>query len=97
MEREELGREPDGARRYRLSFDRPVLDKATLRFRYRLPLVPGLDATSAREVVDPVDFIQGRGRRAGESGIVARAGNRSGGDRAGLGSLVGRRSSRACG
>jgi len=53
VEREELGQEPDGGKRFRLSFDHPVLDKATLRFRYRLPLVPGLDAKSAREVTIP--------------------------------------------
>ena len=53
MEREELGREPDGARRYRLSFYRPVLDRATVRFRFRIPLVPGLEAQSAREVTIP--------------------------------------------
>ncbi|HKI17817.1 MAG TPA: hypothetical protein VKA15_08045, partial [Isosphaeraceae bacterium] len=53
MEREELGREPDGARRYRLSFDRPVLDRTTVRFRYRIPQIPGLEAQSAREVTIP--------------------------------------------
>ncbi len=53
VDREELGRDPDGVRRYRLSFARPVVDKATLRFRYRLPLVPGLDAKSVREITIP--------------------------------------------
>ena len=53
-DREELGREPDGSRRYRLTFLRPVVDKATLRFRYRLPLVPGLDATTARAITIPL-------------------------------------------
>ncbi|MFI5460484.1 MAG: hypothetical protein ACHRXM_34135 [Isosphaerales bacterium] len=53
MEREELGRESDGARRFRLSFDRPVLDRTTVRFRYRIPLLPGLEARSAREVTIP--------------------------------------------
>jgi len=53
VEREELGREPDGARRYRLSFARPVVDKATLRFRYRLPLVPALDSKTLQEITIP--------------------------------------------
>ena len=53
VDREELGRDPDGGRRYRLSFARPVVDRATLRFRYRLPLVPALDATSVREITIP--------------------------------------------
>jgi hypothetical protein len=53
VDREELSRDPDGATRYRLSFVRPIADKATVRFRYRLPLVPGLDAKSAREITIP--------------------------------------------
>ncbi len=53
VDREELGRDPDGAMRYRLSFARPVVDRATVRFRYRLPLVPGLDAKSVREITIP--------------------------------------------
>jgi hypothetical protein len=53
VDREELGRDPDGARRYRLSFARPVVDRATLRFRYRLPLIPALDAASVREIAIP--------------------------------------------
>ncbi len=52
-DREDLGRDPDGGRRYRLSFSRPVADKATLRFRYRLPLLPELDAKSVREITIP--------------------------------------------
>ena len=60
--REELGREPDGTRRYRLSFDRPILDKATLRFRYRLPVPPGIDELAAREVAIPlISFKEGDG------------------------------------
>jgi len=60
FDREDLGREPDGARRYRLFFDRPVLDRSTLRFRYRIPLVPGLEAQSAREVTIPwISFKEG--------------------------------------
>ena len=35
-------------------------DKATLRFRYRLPLVPGLDAKSVREIIDTRDLFQER-------------------------------------
>ena len=53
VERQELGRERDGSRRFRLSFDRPVLDQVTLRFRYRLPLAPALDSSTAREVSIP--------------------------------------------
>ena len=53
VDREELGRDPDGTMRYRLSFARPVVDKATVRFRYRLPLVPGLDARSVSEITIP--------------------------------------------
>jgi len=52
-ERRELGRDPDGSRRYRLTFVRPILDKLALRFRYRLPLVPSLDWKKAREIVLP--------------------------------------------
>jgi hypothetical protein len=53
VDREELGRDPDGAVRYRLLFARPIAEKATVRFRYRLPLVPGLDAKSMREITIP--------------------------------------------
>jgi hypothetical protein len=58
--REELAREPDGTRRYRLSFGRPIVDKATLRFRYRLPMLPVSDNQGAREVVVPlILFMEG--------------------------------------
>ena len=53
VDRDELGRDPDGAMRYRLSFIRPIVDKATVRFRYRLPLVPGLDSNGVREITIP--------------------------------------------
>jgi hypothetical protein len=53
FDRAELGREPDSLARFRLSFDRPVLDKATLRFRYRIPLVPALESGNAREIKIP--------------------------------------------
>jgi hypothetical protein len=53
VDREELGREPDGSRRYRLSFSRPVVDKAMVRVRYRLPLVPALDARSVQVISLP--------------------------------------------
>jgi hypothetical protein len=53
LDREELGRGLDGTRRFRLSFDRPVLDKSTLRFRCRLPITPELDASAPREVALP--------------------------------------------
>jgi hypothetical protein len=52
-DRKELGREPGGARRYRLTLSRPVVDKLTLRFRYRLNLASSLDASSAQEVTIP--------------------------------------------
>jgi hypothetical protein len=53
VDREELGRNADGARRYALVFARPVVDRATIRFRYRVPLVPGLDARTVREITIP--------------------------------------------
>ena len=40
-------------RRYRLTFARPVVDKLTLRFRYRLNLASALDATTVQEVTIP--------------------------------------------
>ena len=52
-DREDLGREQNGARRFRLTFARPVVDKLTLRFRYRLNLVAALDATTIQEVTIP--------------------------------------------
>jgi hypothetical protein len=52
-DREELGPEPGGGRRYRLMFPRPIVDKLTLRFRYRLNLISPLDAMTAREVTIP--------------------------------------------
>ncbi len=58
-------------------FSRPVLDKTTLRFRYRLPLVPSLEAKVAREVSIPwISFSEGRAG-TDDVGIVAGAGNRS--------------------
>src|SRR5262249_43591384 len=53
VDREELGREADGARRYRLTFDRPVLEKAVLRFSARMPIAPHLDATKPRDLAIP--------------------------------------------
>ncbi len=53
VEREELGRDADGTRHYRLTFDRPVLDKTVLRFRCRQSIAPHLDATAPREVAMP--------------------------------------------
>lgn len=52
-ERENLGGDSDGARRYRLFFDRPVLDKVTLRFRFHRPIGPQLDAAGLREMAIP--------------------------------------------
>jgi hypothetical protein len=60
--REELTQESDGTRRYRLSFDRPVLDKATLRFRYRLSVPAVTDPAAAREMAIPlISFKEGDG------------------------------------
>ena len=53
VDREDLPREPDGSRRSRLYFDRPVLDRTTLVFRCRLPISPGLDASGPRELALP--------------------------------------------
>jgi hypothetical protein len=52
-DREELAREPGGARRYRLRLLRPIVDKLTLRFRYRLNLASPLDATTVQEITIP--------------------------------------------
>ena len=52
-ERRDLGIEHNGSRRYRLTFDRPVLEKRALRFRYRLPLVPGLNFQKSRDIALP--------------------------------------------
>jgi hypothetical protein len=53
VERQDLSPQSDGAHRYRLSFARPVLDKAALRFRTHLPFQPGLDSKAARAVSLP--------------------------------------------
>jgi hypothetical protein len=53
VDREELDRAADGSRQFRLQFDRPILDRATLSFRYRLPINPALDASSGREIEIP--------------------------------------------
>jgi hypothetical protein len=53
VDRAELGQDADGARRYLLSFIRPVVDRATVRYRYRVPLVPVLDARTVREITIP--------------------------------------------
>jgi hypothetical protein len=50
VDRREPVREADGSMRYRLIFDRPVADRATLRFRWRLPIDPPLDASGDRRV-----------------------------------------------
>jgi hypothetical protein len=59
VDREELARDPDGSRRYRLVFDRPVLDKAALRFHFRLPIAPHLDAAGYRDVTIPWISFEG--------------------------------------
>ena len=61
VDRQELGKVADGSRRFRLAFGRPLSDRTTLRFRYRLPLVPSLEARAAREVSIPsISFLEGR-------------------------------------
>ncbi len=52
VDQDHLGRDPDGALRYRLLFDRPIPDRATLEFEARMPIDPTLDATG-REVSVP--------------------------------------------
>jgi hypothetical protein len=52
--REEIGRDPDGSRNYRLFFkQRPVTDNVVLTFRSRLPVAPALDSSKAREIAIP--------------------------------------------
>jgi len=53
IRREDLGVSAKGIRRYRLTFDRPILDDSTLVFRYRLPLSRGLETTAPSEVSIP--------------------------------------------
>jgi hypothetical protein len=53
VERQEVGPDPDGSRRYRLILERPLVDRQTLRFQYRLPLYPALDSKKNREIVLP--------------------------------------------
>jgi hypothetical protein len=53
VNREELVQEPDGTRRFRLSFDRPVIDRVTLRFRCRVPIAPPLDSAGPRDLAVP--------------------------------------------
>ena len=52
VDQEPLGRDPDGSMRYRLHFDRPIPDRATLEFDCQFPIDPILDA-SGREVEVP--------------------------------------------
>ncbi len=59
VDRDELGRDPDGSRRYRLVFDRPVLDRASLRFRLRMPIAPALGAAEYRTVAIPWISLEG--------------------------------------
>ena len=53
VDREERGRDPDGSTRYRLSFLKPVVDRVTIRLRYRLAVSPALEARTAREIMVP--------------------------------------------
>jgi hypothetical protein len=50
VDRREPVRQADGSMRYRLIFDRPVADRATLRFRWQRPIDPPLDASGDRGV-----------------------------------------------
>ena len=60
--REELDRRPMARDTTVLSFARPVLDKAVLRFRCHLPIAPHLDATGTREVAMPwISFPEAAG------------------------------------
>jgi hypothetical protein len=80
---DDLGRGPDGSRRYRLLLDRPVLDRATLEFHWQLPINPALDASTGREVEIPwITFPEAEdGPRRVELtpklGVVLRAGDPS--------------------
>jgi len=53
IRREDLGVSAKGIRRYRLTFDRPIVDGSTLVFRYRLPLGRSLETTAPAEVSIP--------------------------------------------
>ncbi len=52
-DREELGHDADGTRRYRLTFARPVVDRVSMRIHYRIPIAPGLDIKSTRALSIP--------------------------------------------
>ncbi len=81
IDREDLAREADGSRRYRLYFDRPVLDRTTLAFRFRMPVSPVLDAEKPRELALPwIDFPEAaagpaRVEMATAPGVVLRGGD----------------------
>jgi hypothetical protein len=53
LDREALGRDADGNRDYRLTFRRPAFDKAVVRFGYHIPIAPGLDGSTPRELAMP--------------------------------------------
>ncbi len=53
VDRADLPRDADGSRRYRLYFDRPLLDRTTLTFRCRMPIAPALDAAGSRDLTLP--------------------------------------------
>ncbi len=81
VDREDLPPEADGSRRYRLYFDRPVLDRTTLAFRYRRPISPALATTRPRELTLPwIDFpgagsAPARVEMATAPGVVFRGGD----------------------
>ncbi|MDR3622366.1 MAG: hypothetical protein P4L85_23655 [Paludisphaera borealis] len=51
--RQDLGATKDGARRFRLTFDRPIVDASTLVFLYRVPLGRSLDPAAPTPIQIP--------------------------------------------
>ena len=51
--REDLGAAKDGWRRFRLTFDQPIVDASPLSFRYRLPLGRSLDSAAPTSFTIP--------------------------------------------
>ena len=65
ISRENLGATKDGARRFRLTFDRPIVDASTLAFRFRIPL--GRSLESAEPTPFKIPWIQIEEGTAGDS------------------------------
>lgn len=53
IRREDLGSTAKGIHRYRLAFDRPIIDGSTLVFEYRLPPSRALETSAATEISIP--------------------------------------------